>query len=117
MTRLLLILTTLAFSVVFMLFNVHGTMGFPYSEMTLTTETWFYFLFEHLILVLLAIVILDLEHEYKYSAGTFLIIEIVDTVDYCLSYGEIFMSWNTVKVVIFGLVALAEVIRHKIRVA
>jgi len=108
MSRLFLILTTLALSVLFMFFNPQGTIGFPFSDMILTAETWFYFLFEHLIVVILALVILGLESEYRVSAIAFLCIEIIDTVDYCLSYGELFASWNIAKVTLFGLVAFSE---------
>ena len=114
MARLFLLFTTLALGVLFMLFNPKGEMGFLFSDMVLTIETWMYFLFEHVIVLILAIVILELEHEYRMSAKVFLCIAIVDTVDYCLTYGDpvfTFMPpWNVVRLVVFGTVVLYEVI-------
>lgn len=113
-----MLLTTLAFSVVFIFFNLDGKMGFLFSDMIVSTETWFYFLFEHLIVVLLSIVILDLEHEFKMSAGVFVWIQVIDTVDYCLTYGESWSdympSFNIMKVTVFGIVMLIDWYKWKI---
>lgn len=112
MSRPIILFTTLAFSVVFLFFNMNGEMGFPFSDMVLTVETWFYFLFEHIIVLLLAIVILELEHEFKLSARVFVWIQALDTVDYCLTYGESWSnympSFNIMKVTVFGIVMLFD---------
>lgn len=99
-------LATLSFSVVFMFLPKEGQIGFPYSQMILTPETWFYFFFEHVIVLILAVVIYLSSEKYKVALMTFVIISLVDTVDYCLTYGEPWWSgpptWNHIKVFLFG---------------
>lgn len=106
MTRLFLILITLLFSVLFMLYNPQGQIGFLFSAMVLTPEIWFYYLFEHLIVLILAVVMLSMATEYRYAFKIFVIIHVIDTVDYCLTYGEPWpflpVPWNVVKVFIFS---------------
>jgi hypothetical protein len=112
MIRLWLIFITLSFSLLFMFFNPEGEWGFLFSEMKLTPELWMYYFFEHLIVLILAIVILIGSKEYRTTLWLFVVIEIIDTVDYCLTYGEPWMNtkitWNTVKVFVFGSSLLFE---------
>ena len=107
MKRLILLLTTLVFSVLFLFFKPTGHMGFLYSDVVLDVEMWFYFLFEHLVPVILAIVILELEPRYRIAVTVFLVIQIIDTLDYILFYGERWTpylpTWNVLKVGIMGL--------------
>ncbi len=117
MTRVLLLFITLAFSIVFLFYRPEGDIGFLFSDVKLHADTWVYFLFEHLILVILAYVIYDIEPRYRVSATVFLFIQIADTVDYCLTYGEPWAenlpSWNILKVVIFGLAIAVEFQKHR----
>lgn len=87
-------------------------MGFPFSDMVLTTETWFYFLFEHLIVLMLSVVIFMGSEKYKVAIFTFLVISLIDTVDYCLTYGGPWWNgpptWNHIKVFLFGTSILYE---------
>lgn len=102
--RVVILLTTLAFSVLYLFYNPSGQVGFMFSDTILSADTWVYFLFEHIILVLLAIVIVELEPRYKLSAITYLFIQLADTLDYILTYGEpwfSFISWNMIKILIF----------------
>lgn len=102
--RSLFLLTTLAFSVVFLFYSPTGNIGFLFSDMTLALSTWVYFLFEHLILVLLAVIIVELEPRYRIAAIAYLTIQVIDTLDYILTYGEpwfAFISWNMIKLLIF----------------
>ena len=107
MARLLLLLTTLVFSVLFLFFKPTGEIGFPYSDMVLSGENYFFYLFEHLGPVLLAVVILELEPRYRIAVTVFLVIQIIDTLDYILFYGERWTpylpTWNVLKVGIMGL--------------
>lgn len=115
MTRLILIWITLVFSVLFLLYNPKGEIGFLFSTMVLTPEIWFYYLFEHLIVLILAMVILSMATEYRYAFKIFVIIQIIDTVDYCLTYGEPWpflpVSWNVVKVFIFSPIVGYEILK------
>lgn len=113
MIRLLLILSTLVLSTLFLYYNGMGEMGFLFSDYMIPGQTWFYFLFEHLILVILAYVILTMETRYRAAAVTFLVIQIIDTIDYVLTYGEPWfdskiVTWNTLKVGIFGIAIIYE---------
>lgn len=116
MTRLILLFTTLAIGVLFNFFSPTGEVGFPFSDMVLTIETYFYFLFEHLIVLLLALVIFDLEPRYKIAVGAFVLIQIIDILDYVLFYAEDWSpylpSWNFLKVGIFAI-ATAYDRRHE----
>lgn len=106
MTRLIIMFVTLLFSILFIFYNPQGQIGFLFSKMVLTPELWFYYFFEHMVLVLLAIVILDLEPKYKFAAIVFLCIQIIDTIDYVLTYGErwnkYLPSWNLIKCAVYG---------------
>lgn len=82
-------------------------MGFVFSDYKVPTQTYYYFLFEHLILVILAYVIFTLEPRYKAAAIVFIVIQVVDLIDYLLTYGEPWFdskvfTWNTIKVGLFG---------------
>jgi hypothetical protein len=114
--RLILLLTSLAFSVLFMLINPTGQIGFPFSDMVLSSENYFYYLFEHLVPVLLSVVILELEPKYRLAVTVFLIIQIIDTLDYVLFYGERWTpylpTWNVLKVGIMGLTIFIDINRN-----
>lgn len=106
MKRLILIWSTLLFSILFIFFKPEGHIGFLLSDQVLSIQTWLYFFFEHLVLILLAIVILDLEPKYRFAAIVFLCIQIIDTIDYMLTYGErwnkYLPSWNLIKCAVYG---------------
>ena len=93
-----------------MFYSPTGEIGFPFSDQKLTVETWFYFLFEHLIVVILALAILVDAQEYRFALKTFVVIEIIDTVDYILTYGTPWgvIKWNVIKVVLFTLTIAYE---------
>lgn len=116
MTRLVLVWLTLVLSILFSVYRPEGKIGFLYSDVILAADTWVYFLFEHLILVILALVIWELDSEYRIAAMTFLCIQIVDTVDYVLTYGEPWwkgpLTWNSIKVFAYGIAFVAEVKKH-----
>lgn len=106
MRRLGLIFCSLALSCVFMFFSPKWEMGFPFSDIVMPAENWFYYFFEHVILVLLALAIVSEATEFKFALWTFVCIQIIDTLDYALFYGQPwlkgFPSWNILKVFIFG---------------
>lgn len=83
--------------------------------MKLTAENYFYYLFEKLIVLILAVVIWMNERQYRFFAGLFLVITIVDTLDYVLFYGNLrlnhWVTWNTGKVALFGTAILYEYVR------
>lgn len=113
MGRLFLILSTLIFSTLFLFFNPQGEMGFLFSDYKVPIQTYYYFLFEHLILVILAYIIFELEPRYKIAAMTFIVIQVIDTTDYILNYGEPWFdnkvfTWNTIKVGLFSIAMVYE---------
>lgn len=85
-------------------------MGFPFSNMVLNADTYVYFLFEHVILIILSWIIYD--HTKDKIVLLYFAIQIVDTFDYILNYGEPWfgsvLTWNTIKVGIFGVAILYE---------
>lgn len=113
MSRLFLILITLLFSVLFLLYNSDTEIGFMFSSQVLTVETWLYFLFEHVTVLILSIVMLSMATEYRYAFKVFVWIQIIDTVDYCLTYGEPWsflpVSWNIIKVFVFSSIVGYEI--------
>jgi hypothetical protein len=112
MVRLILLWTTLAFSTLFLFFHKDGEIGFPFDPMKLHADTYIYFLFEKLIVVILAVVILLSSSTYKTALKIFVAIACIDVIDYVLFYGNMkltnVVSWNTIKVGIFGLTILYE---------
>ena len=85
-------------------------MGFPFSDMVLNADTYVYFLFEHIILIILSWIIYDRTKDN--IVLLYLIIQMLDTLDYLLTYGEpwfgTILTWNTIKVGIFGIAILYE---------
>lgn len=118
MRRQVILLTTLALSVVFLFLPDETTPRdyFLFSDQLLELDTYVYFLFEHLILALVALVIWDMEPNYRYSVTAFLVIQIIDTFDYVLFYGEVWTpylpSWNILKVASMGLSIAYDVKRN-----
>lgn len=116
MMRLLILLSVLAISNIFLWIDNQTFIGFPFNETKVTVETYVYFLCEKIIVVLLAVVIFE-SIEYKKAAGVFLVITMVDTVDYILFYANPWVegspvSWNVVKVGVFGLSIIYEYSRR-----
>lgn len=113
MTRLVLLLTTLAFSVLFMFVQPDGEIGFLFSDIVLPADLWFYYFMEHFIRVILVFVIFDMATEYKTAFTIFFIIQMIELLDYVLTYGEPWFdskvfTWNTIKVGLFSLSILYE---------
>jgi hypothetical protein len=69
-----------------------------------------------LVPVLLSVVILELEPKYRLAVTVFLIIQIIDTLDYILFYGERWTpylpTWNVMKVGIMGLAIFIDINRN-----
>lgn len=111
MTTKLLLLITLVFSTLFLFYVPTGKAIFPFSDMVLNSDTYAYFLFEHVILIILAWIIYDVTKQR--ITLLYLLIQIIDTFDYILTYGEPWfdgniLTWNTIKVGIFGVAILYE---------
>lgn len=107
MTRLFLLWLSLWLSLAFLLFPHTGAVHFAFSDIVLSRKQWAHDFFEHLILVVLAVVIVSRETKYMVSAGLFLCIQIADTVDFTLTYGDRWtdgpITFNTLKVSIFAV--------------
>ncbi len=113
--KLLLLWVTLILSILFMAFPDDQQVGFLYSDQVLTLRTWIYFLTEHLILVVLAWVIMLYERKFTISAGYFLFLQVIDTIDYCLTYADPWffseITFNTIKCVSFGACIAVDFIK------
>lgn len=107
-----ILLVTLVFSALFLFIPATEPRDFfPFSEVTISMDTWFYFLFEHVGLLLLA-ACLFLPKESKVILVTYLVIQLIDTFDYILFYGEpwsnLIPTWNVLKVIMFGSAMVYE---------
>lgn len=88
-------------------------MEFPFSDMKLTSETYFFFLLEQLQFVFLAMVIVELEPQFPITARVFLALMIADCVNYILTYSSFHVysiTFNHIKILLFGTSLLYE--RH-----
>lgn len=111
MVKLLLMWLTLVLGSLFLFYAPEGKIGFPFDSMVLTTQTYLYFLFEKLIVFVLALVICLQGKEYPTAKITFLVIAIIDIVDYVLFYGNMrfgMITWNVAKMALFGVSILYE---------
>lgn len=112
MVRLLLMLVTLLFGGLFLFYKPEGEIGFPFDTMVLSTQTYFYFFFEKIIVFILAAVIcMEESKQYQIAKLTFIIITMVDFLDYLLFYGNMrlgLLTWNVGRIGIFGLAILYE---------
>lgn len=117
---MLLLGITLAFAVLFLLYDSDQVWGYPLSKTTHNAEAWIYFLSESLIRLALAYVIWEIEPLYRRTATCFLWLMFADTVDYILTCNEKWHpdlpEWatlNTLSIAIFGCVFVSEVIKKR----
>lgn len=117
--RLLLLLLTLSLSTVFVFIpQTEPKDYFIFSDQKLTLATHMFFLFEHLILVMLAVALYIDSKEYKNAFFIYIIIQSLDTLIYLLAYGNfgfthIPITWNWIKVLVFGIVIVNSYERDK----
>lgn len=118
---LLLLLSTLVMSAVFLLTKTGNYKTFyPYfpfnQDVVLTRDTYVYFLFERLIMVVMSLFIYIESSKFKTALKVFVFIQVFDTVDYLLTYNKTWIldgyiiSLDLLKVTIFSLAIAAEVI-------
>lgn len=120
MSRLLLLLSTLLLSVVFMLSPETKPYDFfPLADTEVTLEFYIYYLCEHLILVVFAFFIYMESDKYKFSLLVFLLIQVADIVDFCLTYGSAWfemlghpITFNVIKILVFILAIEYEFLRY-----
>jgi len=119
MSRPILILIGLGFSILFAFFDTERVWGYPFSDTTHNAEAWIWFLCRDLFVVVLAYNYWQLEHEFPQSATCFLLISIAYTVDYVLTcnepWGPDLPKWSTFNVAkffIFGFVFVPELIKY-----
>lgn len=118
---LILLLCTLLMSAVFLLTKNGDYLivkkRFPFSNIEITRDTYWYFLFEHIILVMFAVDRLLISKKFRTALIIFVMIQVIDTVDYLLFYGQTWffigympINWNILKVVFFTLAIMNEII-------
>lgn len=114
MIRLFLLLCTLALSCVFLIVKPSVPMAlFPFSDMKLSIQNYVYYACEHLILIVFALFIFMESDRFKFPLAAFLIIQIVDLLDFILTYSEPWfevngwpITFNVLKVAIFMLIII-----------
>lgn len=113
-----LLFGTLMFSTAFLFIPVTEVREFfPFSEVTIAMDTWFYFLFEHLNVLILGIsLLLPRKREDEIYIKVYIFIQVIDTLDYLLFYGEQWTvyipTWNLLKVSLFGLTIVHQSWKH-----
>lgn len=112
MSKLFLLWLTLIFSILFLFYQPTGEVGFPFDDMKLSAQNYIYFLFEKLIVLILAFVIMTDAKEYRFALRIFWCIAVIDLFDYILFYANPWfdfpLTWNVIKVAIFGVSILYE---------
>lgn len=116
MSKLLLLFSTILVSLVFLLVPVNDvTMGFYFSDKTVSIEYYIFSIFEKVVLIIFAYIIANEATEYRQAIWIFFILMVVDLVDYLLTYSKVWfysgsfpVSMNMVKVFVFGGVILHE---------
>jgi hypothetical protein len=104
MIRGWLILTTFVLGVLFKLWgDYQGTMSFPFSETKLPTQSWIYFLMEHVSAIVIAVCVLIKDETPRWLLQLFILILLVDLVDYVLFFRDEGVGFNLIKVLCFGL--------------
>lgn len=107
MVRLFILLLTLSLSVVFLFFSKTKRIGFPFSDVILSLDTWVWMFSEHLVIVGLSVVLFLQERVYRKAIAVFLGLQLVDTIGWLLFYDDPLKDWpftfNEVKIVIFLL--------------
>lgn len=120
MSRLYLLFSTLVISVVHLMVPDTDPIDFfPYSEMKTTLEWYVFYFCEHVILIVFALFIYMESDRYKTALCVFLLIQIADLIDFCLTYGFVWfrigdypIGFNLIKVVIFMGAIGYELNRH-----
>lgn len=92
---------------------------FLFGDREIYFTTWVYYLSEHIILVLLSLLIYNEIKDIRLVSGCYMILQIIDTVDYILTYNApwfAFDGWtitfNVFKILLFSFVIAYELIRH-----
>jgi hypothetical protein len=101
----------------YMAFPPTGEVGFPFSKQVLTYENYVYYLMEHVSRIFMAMALLCYVKYFVFTLRLFLALEIVDTVDYILTWGTPWsggaVTFNTLKCVIFGVSVAYDFIKTK----
>src|SRR3972149_792366 len=88
MTGLIILLFSLILSSLFLVFSAEGSRSyFPFSEMLLNPQSYFYFLFDHINEILVPIGVF-LGRKYVRALIIFCVIQFIDTLDYALCYSS-----------------------------
>lgn len=112
MVRLFILLLTLSLSVVFLFFSKTKRIGFAFSEVELTLDTWVWMLSEHLVIVGLSVVLFLQERVYRKAIAVFLGLQGIDTIGWILFYEDPLKGWpvsfNQLKILVFSLGIINE---------
>lgn len=91
-----------------------GSMvGFLFCDGEIRIKDWTYFLWEHWIIITMAWIIVAEATTHRFALQVFLWIQIVDLVDFLLTFnnpwfGITWLSMNTIGMAAFGLAILKE---------
>jgi hypothetical protein len=105
MIRGWIIFSSLVLSVLFRLWLPTATkvVGFPFSEESISIQSWVYFTMEHIIAVAIAACLLIQDSTPRKLLWLFLIILCVDLIHYWLFYRDPGIGFNLAKVLTFAI--------------
>ena len=104
MVRGWIILSTFVFGVFFRLWkDYQGTVGFPFSETKLPSQSWVYFTMEHVSAIAIACCVLIEDSTPRWLIKWFILLLIIDLVHYLLFFRDEGIGFNLIKVIVFGL--------------
>lgn len=104
--RLWLVFLASSVSIIFLRYEPEGNIGFPYSNIVLTADSYFYNVYEHLGLIIIAISLMFYEKKYNWFFQIFLFIQVVDFGFYILFYKSPWIAgvpWNALKNILLGI--------------
>lgn len=87
---------------------------FLFAEMAMPFKTWLYFLCEHFVLIMLAYIIAFEAKKYALSCKAFFWIQILDCIDYLLTYNTKWLSvisFNTASMIVLASFIVYEYVR------
>lgn len=116
MIKLVLLYLTFLVGIVFLLpYNTIQYDLFLFSNSTTNIPNYFYYICEHLALIALAYIIASEATEYQQAIKIFFWLLVIDLIDFLLTYNGVWftiqhfpITFNLVKIAIFGMVILKE---------
>lgn len=120
MIKLALLYLTILASLVFTLVPSGYKYGFPLSDMIVSLEYYIYSIYEFIVIIILTGVIASDAIKYRFALWVFFGLMVADLIDWIICYneiwfnvGQILVSMNILKSIIFGIIILNELWKQR----